>query len=113
MPRRWHAERDLMLRRWRMEIALHGGHDGWRLEEFARPVELYAPLPPVYDRCDDRICHCFRGAGFFRKRHPLDCGKARCFMCHTGKLLGYTKHGGVRSNERRRAIEFEVMASEE
>jgi hypothetical protein len=109
--RRWHADRERMLRRWRLEIALHGGHDGWRPSGF-RGVGEYAPLPPVYDRCDGKVCHCFRGMGYFRKRHPLDCGK-RCFLCHGSKLLGYSKYGEVRSNERRRVIREEVELFEQ
>ena len=28
-----------------------------------------------------------RQLGRFRKRHVLDCGRARCFLCHGDKLL--------------------------
>lgn len=82
--RRWHEERDLMLRRWRSEIAAHGGHPGWRCGEHSFrlgwrgvPIKSWygsphyaAPLPPV-DVCESD-CHCFRGAGYFRKRRPIE-----------------------------------------
>lgn len=77
--RRWHEERELMLRRWRHEIAQHGGHPGWRCgghswRESGRwwwgDGWLLAPIPPV-DVCEDD-CHCFRGPGYFRKRRPFE-----------------------------------------
>lgn len=82
--RRWHSERDLMLRRWRREIAQHGGHPGWRCgwhtwrhigEGQSRRYWwgngwLEAAIPPA-DVCEDD-CHCFRGPGYFRKRRPFE-----------------------------------------
>ena len=73
--RRWHEERDLMLRRWRVEIAKH--------EYFLWGRYSLAPIPPV--SCDEDDCHCYRGPGFLRKRKPYDCGRARCGICHLEK----------------------------
>jgi hypothetical protein len=92
--RRWHTERDLMLRRWRFEIAIH--------EYPAWPHGGLAPIPPVI--CDDS-CHCYRGCGFFRDRHPLDCGRPRCGCCHAGKW------DRRRQNDLREAIDREWDAS--
>lgn len=102
---RWHSERDLMLRRWRLEIASHEyssrqGRPGFR--RYALRMDQ-APLPPVV--CDDS-CHCYLGPGFFRKRHPYDCGKTRCYWCHPEKLL-VTKRG----SDRRAALRFEEDAN--
>jgi hypothetical protein len=86
--KRWHEERDLMLRRWRLEIA---EHERW---DKGYPHMYLAPLPP--DSCDVDKCHCYRGPGYFRKRHPFDCGNTRCGLCHWGKW-----DGGRRSREKR------------
>lgn len=103
--RRWHSERNLMLRRWRHEIAIHGGHDGWQLPPFTSGVGLAAPLPPL--TCDAPPCHCFAGPNFFRKRKPLDCGRPRCGTCHYEKFYV----GKDRYNKRREAIDFDLRAS--
>lgn len=71
--RRWHAERELMLRRWRQEIADH--------EDY--PYCALAPIPP--SQCDMK-CHCYLGPGFMRKNRPYGCGRARCMLCHYDKL---------------------------
>ena len=102
--RRWHVEREIMLRRWRNEIADHGGHSGWRLNGWTGNSWLEAPVPPP--ACDLDTCHCFRGVGYFRKRKPFDCGSPQCGLCHYGKWI----HN--RQNERRAAIEFELRAYE-
>jgi hypothetical protein len=73
--RRWHEERDLMIRRWRIEIAKH---------EYPRWGDQgLAPVPPA--ACEEDACHCYRGMGFSRKRKPGDCGNPRCGICHTYK----------------------------
>lgn len=92
--RRWHAERELMLRRWREEIAKH---------EF--PEYAYCALAPVPPVADESSCHCYRGMGVLRKRSPHDCGKARCEWCHYGKWLKK-----ARGNELRQALEWEWRA---
>ena len=93
--RRWQQDRERMIRRWRIEIAKH--------EQY--PHMALAVAPP--DHCDTDDCHCYRGMGYFRKRHPFDCGKTRCGLCH------WYKHfpGSGRANRRRAAIEFDIMAS--
>ena len=55
--KRWHAERALMLRRWRQEKAKHA--------EFGQD------------------CHCLRGPGFMRKRRAHDSHgpNQHCFVC--------------------------------
>ena len=104
--RRWHAERELMLRRWRNEIAAHGGHSGWRLKgRHSFNGWLEAPVPPP--ACDLDTCHCFLGPGFFRKRKPFDCGNPRCELCHSGKWDDKDRY-----NKRREAIEYELRVSE-
>ena len=114
---RWHSERDLMLRRWKNEIAAHGGHSGYRVGRmwiYERRDGQYissafgngwleAPVPPP--ACDVDSCHCFKGAGFFRKRKPFDCGNPRCEACHSGKWDNKDRY-----NVRRKAIEFELDA---
>lgn len=74
--RRWHEDRDLMLRRWREEIAKHEGIENY-------PHMSLAPIPP--EKCDD-ICHCYRGMGFLRKRSVHGCGTPRCTICHYEKF---------------------------
>lgn len=100
--RRWHAERDLMLRRWRNEIAAHGGHSGWLIDDRSGWQE--APIPPP--ACDIDTCHCFQGPGYFRKRHPFDCGNPKCPLCHFEKFWMPKNRG----NTRRKAIQFEYEA---
>lgn len=41
-------------------------------------------------------------------RHPLDCGRKRCHICHSDKLFGYTKPRDYRESER-----FEYMIYEQ
>lgn len=101
--RRWHEERHLMLRRWRQEIAIHGGHDGWKCGWNGNCGEFLAPIPPVV-ACADDHCHCFAGPGFFRKRAPLDCGNTRCGICHSGKW-----DRKARGAKKRAAIEWGLL----
>lgn len=105
---RWHrgCERNLMLRRWRAEIA---EHESWALGGRTYPNGNYAwgrwsmaPLPPII--CDDS-CHCYKGPGFFRKNRPFGCS---CSMCKSGKLEA--KWG--RGNRKRNAIKFELAHTE-
>ena len=83
--RRWHAERALMLRRWKMEMEKHG-YD-WR-------------NPPT----DPNACHCAKGIGSTRKNRPYDCGRARCGCCHWEKFYDPKD----RYNKRREAIAWEL-----
>lgn len=96
--RRWHAERDLMLRRWRQEIAKHEGIENqW-------PYLSLAPVPPE----NDGDCHCYLGMGFLRKRTPFGCPNgASCWVCHDDKYWASKNRG----NERRDAIRFDLAAS--
>lgn len=86
--RRWHQERDLMLRRWRQELAKHEGF----------PQMALAPpsLAPSID------CHCSHGIGSMRKRTPYGCGNPRCGICHWGKIFQPKN----RAKERRDAIAY-------
>jgi hypothetical protein len=108
-----------MLRRWKNEIADHGGHSGYPVGDtwFYRRKNgtiqfsghgnswLEVPVPPP--ACDIDTCHCFLGMGFFRKRKPFDCGNPRCGLCHLDKFGRKDRY-----NTRRRAIEFELKACE-
>jgi hypothetical protein len=83
--RRWHEELPLMLARWRAEQRRHRN--------------------PTFGFLDDR-CHCLRGPGTLRKRRPLDCGRARCGVCHWSKLYGYRPwREGTRRGRRDRRLE--------
>lgn len=84
--RRWHEERSLMLRRWKMEMRLHG-YD-WR--------------NPPDPKCDRNACHCAAGIGSMRKKKPLDCGNPRCGVCHGDKFFGPKARG----TKKRDAIRF-------
>jgi hypothetical protein len=101
--RRWHQERDLMLRRWRLEIAQHEMGASQRGQRRYGRYD-FAPLPPA--SCED-ACHCYRGAGYFRKRHPLDCGHTRCGLCSWHKQPWETKRR--RRRDRQEAIAFELQ----
>ena len=81
-----------MLRRWRQEIAKHES-DTYAYE---------APLPP-----SGGSCHCYRGAGFLRKRRPFGCGRSRCGLCHFEKC--YVPK--ARANKKRAAIAYELEAA--
>lgn len=72
--RRWHEDRNLMLRRWREEIAKH------EFEDYP-----YCSLAPIPAEKKDDVCHCYRGMGFLRKKSPHDCGNPRCMVCHLDK----------------------------
>jgi hypothetical protein len=37
-------------------------------------------------------CACELQVGRFRKKKALDCGKAKCFLCHYEKILGIPSH---------------------
>lgn len=84
--RRWHSETVLM--RKRMALA-RVDHNQWR--------DLFGPKP-----CDCGMCTS-DGIGWFRDRHPRDCGRAKCGCCHPHK--GVPK---ARASKRRRAIDFEL-----
>jgi hypothetical protein len=89
--RRWHQEHDLMLRRWRQEIAKHE----------RAPRGTLAPVPPI----GEEACHCYRGMGTMRTRSPWDCGNPRCGVCHYDK-----QHPKARHAARRAAIAAELSA---
>jgi hypothetical protein len=91
--KRWHAERSLMLRRWRVEIQKH--------EDLGREH----PFP--HDGCSaPDVCHCYRGPGYFRKRRPLGCGNPRCCVCHYEKFF----EPKARGRRKRDAIAYEIAA---
>jgi len=91
--RRWHEERELMLTRWRQEVAKH--KRGYIFPTIA--------VPPAMGEDD---CHCFRGMGVLRKRRPLDCGRPRCGLCHPHK-----RQSRQRLGQDRAAFDFEWDAS--
>lgn len=91
--RRWHEETPLMFRRWKFEMSLHG-YD-WR--------------NPPDPKCDRNACHCAAGIGSMRKKAPLDCGKPKCGVCHSGKFY-FRK---ARANKKRAVIQFELEAEGE
>ena len=88
--RRWHAERALMLHRWKMEMRKHG-YD-WR-------------NPPDPKR-DKWACHCASGIGSMRKMRPFDCGNPRCGLCHFEKFWVPK----ARATKKRAAIAYELRA---
>jgi hypothetical protein len=90
---RWHAERDLMLRRWRVELASHD-----------RSYSHMALAPPGIACTVD--CHCANGMGTMRKTKPFDCGKPRCHTCHWSKLTEPKR----RASAQRDAIRFDLEA---
>ncbi len=65
---RWHAERLLMLRRWKQELRKHKSE-----------------VQGLYGGTVEPTCHCLRGIGTLRKRKPGDCGRAQCGVCHLNK----------------------------
>ena len=103
--RRWHAERNLMLRRWREEIATHTyGDEGCWWSYYGQ-----APLPPDYVQPDSRgeVCHCVRGPGFMRKRTVHGCSNPHCLICHWEKFCDL----GRRTREKREAFAYEWEAT--
>ena len=81
--RRWHEERSLMLRRWKIEMDKHG-YD-WR--------------NPPDPKCDRDSCHCAAGIGSVRKKKPLDCGRPRCGVCHGEKFYAPKRRGATKREE--------------
>lgn len=98
--RRWHQERDLMLRRWRKELNKHGDSHPHSEYHWQGP---YDSLVPPAVACEVN-CHCANGIGTMRKNR-LDCGKARCEVCHCGKWFPKS-----RANKKRAAIQHELDA---
>lgn len=97
--RRWHLERDLMLRRWRQELANHGRYFGG---DGDYPFEGLAPPACAVDV----DCHCANGIGTMRKNRAYGCGNPRCGLCHWSKFY----EPKARANKKRVAIEFELEA---
>lgn len=94
--KRWHDSRELMLSRWRREIANH--ETKWS----------GAPLPSVPPTtCDPDPCHCYRGMGFYYKKDPYDCGRPHCGICHSEKFFP----GARRLRDERDAFEREWAAT--
>lgn len=91
--RRWHQEREIMLRRWRQELAKHEG---------LRPARV--SIPPDGDA---ETCHCYRGMGFMGKRRPFGCGRPHCLLCHRDKL----GDGAVRQRDFARELAHEWLAA--
>jgi hypothetical protein len=99
---RWHAERNLMLRRWRQELANHG--DGVReSKNFWRFPTSYLAPPSLAPDVD---CHCARGIGTMRKTDPHDCGRPRCGCCQKFYVPK------ARHNKKLAALRFEALASD-
>lgn len=97
--RRWHAEHDLMYRRWRVELAKHGD-DHPTSERFPHMALAPPSLAPSIN------CHCAHGIGSMRKHTPYDCGNPRCGLCHFEKF--YVPK--ARANKRRSEIRYEMEA---
>lgn len=83
--RRWHSEIPLM--RKRMALA-RDNHNQWRDRSWS---------------CTCRRCTS-DGIGWFRDRHPRDCGRTKCGICHGEKAYGPKRRGATR----RRAVDFEL-----
>lgn len=83
--RRWHSETALMQAR--MGFA-RADHDQWRY---------------LFGSCGCRRCTS-DGIGWFRDRHPRDCGRPRCGLCHGEKVYGRKARGATL----RRAVDFEL-----
>jgi len=98
--RRWHEERDLMMRRWRMELATHMGAC---IGPDRRPNQEW-PAPPAVS-CDVD-CHCANGIGTMRKNRVYGCGNPRCGICHFEKYY-VPKRRGAR---KRAEINFDLEA---
>lgn len=94
--RRWHQERNLMLRRWRKELATHV-YDGHSYTG-VYPRESLAPASVA---CDVS-CHCAAGMGTMRKR-TLSGHSHACMLCNYSKYLPKNRY-----EVRREAIEFEL-----
>ncbi len=88
--KRWHAERNLMLRRWRQRLAMVS--DGYSHMALAPPSEA----PGRWERHQ-------KGIGAHRSRKPLDCGHPRCGCCHGEKFYAPK----ARAAKRRAAIEYD------
>lgn len=98
--KRWHEERDLMMRRWRKELGKHGPdteNSKWR---WGGPYDCVAP--PSW--AASVSCHCAAGIGTMRKNR-LDCGNVRCGICHP-----HLHDPKRRAAKKRAAIEYEMMA---
>jgi hypothetical protein len=89
--RRWHAEQDLMLRRWRKELAKHGDGHPHSKYHWGYPHDALAS-PSI--ACDVR-CHCAAGIGTMRKNR-LDCGRPRCGLCHWDKFYEPKRRGATK-----------------
>lgn len=74
---------------------------------FARRV-FHLDDPPLYPVAENyaRWQKENENFGRWRKRKPLDCGRPRCFSCHSEKF--YVPK--ARANKKRAAIEFELRA---
>lgn len=95
--RRWHAERDLMLGRWRVEL---GNHTGSVLGT-VKTANYFWKAPPA-SACNVD-CHCANGIGTMRRHRPYD---------SHGKWKKYEKlfENRKRVNQKRAAIKFELEA---
>lgn len=89
--RRWHEDLALMENRVK-DVRLHYGlfdDKPWKRNE-------------RYEAWSERV----QVKGRWRKRKPLDCGRAKCGVCHGEKFW----HGKARNTKLRKAIEFELDA---
>ena len=70
--RRWHEDYPRTLREWKKHYLDHvEGNVDWGRGNGRDPYEI------------DCVCDVQKGR--FRKRHPFDCGNARCHICHGDK----------------------------
>lgn len=73
--RRWHEDQSVAHRQWRVHS--HFVHSG----------------QPTGCPCDEQ-------PGRFRKRRALDCGRARCQLCHFDKIHGIKHRQEIRADLR-------------
>ncbi|HKX17158.1 MAG TPA: hypothetical protein VJT33_04015 [bacterium] len=93
--RRWHDELPLLLHRWREELRKHDLDPAPYLGAYTRGIRICST-----------VCDCEKGPGVLRKRHPGDCGRARCGLCHWSKVHRIP----ARRHRLRYAFQFEEAA---
>ena len=112
--KRWHEEKALMMKRWKIELSKH---EPWNLgRELAKGKEARTICGITLT---GKFCHCEIGPGSCRKKRPYghpsqcSCKAEKWWKNKYGKLLNNRARYSVkygRQDARRRALKWEAVA---
>lgn len=90
--KRYHEEKHIAIREWKKHRRSHVESNLDRSIGFER-----GQTPPGTDPFKVK-CTCDEQVGRFRKKDAFDCGRTRCHICHSDKLMGYKRWSEIKAD---------------